>query len=84
MKEIRYRSHALDRMTERKISQKLVEVILKDADGEIQQSFDKKIYFKTVHGRKDNLIALVAIEKENYFDMITVMINFEVNDEHLS
>lgn len=38
---------------------------------------DKIIAFKQIEGRKDNSIAVVAVEGSQAREVITVMINFE-------
>lgn len=77
--KIKYRPHAVDRMLQRNISTQEVELILTDPDGIITQSRDKFIYYKKIKGRKDNQIAAVALLKsKNEFEVITVMIDFEV------
>lgn len=76
---IKYRSHAVDRMLQRNITTTEVELILSDPDGTIKQSQDKYIYYKKLKARKDNLVAAVALMKSiNDFEVLTVMINFEV------
>ena len=76
---IKYRPHAVDRMLQRNISTTEVELILSDPDGTIKQSRDKYIYYKKLKGRKDNLIAAVTLTRSrNDFEVLTVMINFEV------
>ncbi len=76
---IKYSSHSVDRILQRDISTKDVELILSEPDGKIKQSQDKYIYYKKLRGRKDNLIAAVAVTKKNMnFEVVTVMINFEV------
>lgn len=76
---IKYHSHAVDRMLQRNISTMEVELILVEPDGIIKQSKDKYIYFKKFKGRKDNLVAAVTlIKNRNEFEIITVMIDFEV------
>ena len=78
--EIKYRSHAVERMTRRKISTQKIELILKEPDGQIKQSKDKYIYYKKIKGRTDNMLAAVAvIKKREHFEVITVMINFKVS-----
>jgi hypothetical protein len=79
MIDVKYRSHAVDRMLERSISTKEVELILLDPDGVIKQSLDKYIYYKKLKGRTDNMIAAVTISKKHKsFEVLTVMIDFEV------
>jgi hypothetical protein len=78
MKEILYRSHAVERMEQRNISAEEVENILKNPDGVIPQSMDKAIFYKEFSSRKDNFIAVVAVDMKIHFEIITVMINFEV------
>ncbi len=76
--QIRYAPHAVDRMTERKISTSDVESILTQPDGVIRQSMDKIILHKKLGNRKDNSVAVVAVERNSEFEIITVMVNFEV------
>ena len=77
--EIKYRSHAVNRMLQRKISTDEVELILNEPDGVIAQSLDKFIFYKKLKGRKDNLIAAVTlIKSKDTFEVLTVMIDFEV------
>ncbi|HJN49374.1 MAG: DUF4258 domain-containing protein [Pseudomonadales bacterium] len=76
---IRYTSHAVERMMQRGISPREVEILLSDPDGSIKQSRDKVIAFKQVRGRKDNSLAVVAVDKGNgLLEVVTVMTNFEV------
>ncbi len=66
-------------MLQRNISIKDVELILNEPDGKIQQSQDKFIFYKKLKGRKDNLIAAVTvIRTKTTYEIVTVMINFEV------
>ncbi len=77
--KIKYSSHSVDRMLQRNISTKDVELILNEPDGKIQQSQDKFIFYKKLKGRKDNLIAAVTvIRTKKTYEIVTVMINFEV------
>jgi hypothetical protein len=77
--EIKYRSHAVDRMLQRNITTKDVEIILNEPDGVIRQSQDKFIYYKKLKGRTDNMVAAVTLTKsKNIFEILTVMIDFEV------
>ncbi len=77
--KIKYSSHSVDRMLQRNISIKDVELILNEPDGKIQQSQDKFIFYKKLKGRKDNLIAAVTvIRTKTTYEIVTVMINFEV------
>jgi hypothetical protein len=79
MVDVKYRAHAVDRMLERKISTTEVEMILLEPDGVIKQSLDKYIYYKKLKGRTDNMIAAVTITKKHKsFEVLTVMIDFEV------
>jgi hypothetical protein len=56
-----------------------VEMILLEPDGVIKQSLDKYIYYKNLKGRTDNMIAAVTITKKHKsFEVLTVMIDFEV------
>ena len=77
--EIKYRSHAVDRMLQRNISTVEVELVISEPDGVIKQSQDKYIYYKKLRGRTDNLVAAVTLTKSREsFEILTVMINFEV------
>ena len=78
--EIRYRSHALERMSKRWISAQDVDSILANPDGLIRQSRDKVIAHKEIRGRQDNSVAVVALEGEGAWEVITVMVNFEVRE----
>lgn len=76
---IKYSSHSVDRMLQRNISTKDVELILAEPDGKIKQSQDKDIFYKKIKGRKDNNVAAVTVLKSrNTYEIVTVMINFEV------
>ncbi len=77
--DIKYTTHAVERMIERKISPNDVFLILSEPDGKIQQSQDKWIYYKKIMYRKDSLIAAVIVERGNEsWEIITIMIHFEV------
>lgn len=77
--DIKYRSHAVERMIERNITPQEVEIIISSPDGKIQQSSDKFIYYKKIKNRKDNLLAAVTVQKtRTSFEVITVIVNFEV------
>ena len=78
--EITYTAHAVERMMQRKIFPQEVEILLSKPDGVIKQSLDKFIYFKQFKGRKDNSLAAVTVKvASNCFEVITVMVNFEVS-----
>ncbi len=79
--QITYRDHAVVRMIERRLIPSEIEQVLLKPDGVIKQSKDKAIYYKKLRHRKDNLIAVVAIKNEFSFEVITVLINFEVTDD---
>ena len=77
--DIKYSSHAVERMIQRKITPNEIEAILTKPDGEIKQSNDKYIYYKKVKLRKDNLLAAVTVQKtKTSIEVITVMLNFKV------
>lgn len=76
--EIRYSSHAVERMFQRRISAQEVENLLANPDGVVRQSRDKVIAHKNLKGRRDNSVAAVALEGEGAWEVITVMVNFEV------
>ena len=79
MMNIKYSSHSVDRMLQRNISTKDVELILSEPDGKIKQSQDKCIFYKKLKGRKDNLVAAVTVLRAvDTYEIVTVMINFEV------
>jgi hypothetical protein len=79
MLDIKYRSHAVERMLQRKISTTEVEMIILDPDGVIKQSQDKSIFYKKLKGRTDNMIAAVTIIRNHEsYEVITVMVDFEV------
>ena len=66
-------------MLQRNISTKDVELILSEPDGKIKQSQDKYIFHKKLKGRKDNLVAAVTVLRAvDTFEIVTIMINFEV------
>lgn len=76
--EIRYSPHAVDRMIQRQISTAEVEDALANPDGLIKQSQDKIIVYKKINSRTDNSLAVVAVERDDNFEVVTVMVNFEV------
>lgn len=78
--EIEYSSHAVERMLQRRISPQEVENILTEPDGVIRQSKDKFIAYKKIRGRRDNLLAAVTAEDAGVWEVITVMVNFEVRE----
>ena len=67
-------------MIQRGISPQHVEDILGSPDGVIRQSMDKVIAYKQIEGRIDNSIAVVAVEGNQAWEVITVMINFEAQE----
>ena len=67
-------------MFERRISPQEVEGVLRDPDGVISQSMDKVIAYKHIDGRADNSIAVVAVEGREVWEVVTVMVNFEVGE----
>lgn len=75
-----YSGHAVDRMLGRGISTLEVQAVLAKPDGKIKQSKDKSIYFKRISGRRDNMIAVVAVLSETVGEILTVMNYFEVNE----
>ena len=76
--EIKYSSHAVERMLHRRISPQEVEDILTEPDDVIRQSRDKFIAYEKIRGRRDDLLAAVAVEDGRVWEVITVMVNFEV------
>ena len=78
--EIKYSSHAVERMIQRNITTQDVELLITDPDGTIKQSRDKIIFYRKIEHRKDNLMAAVTVLKtRNVYEVITVMVNFEIN-----
>ena len=78
--EIKYSSHAVERMIQRNITTQDVELLITDPDGTIKQSRDKIIFYRKNEHRKDNLMAAVIVLKtKNIFEVITVMVNFEIS-----
>ncbi len=65
-------------MLQRRISPQEVEGILTEPDGVIRQSRDKFIAYEKIRGRRDNMLAAVAVEDGRVWEVITVMVNFEV------
>ena len=66
-------------MLQRRITTIQIERILNDPGGMIHQSRDKIIFYKTLKDRKDNALAAVtALKGADTYEVITVMINFEV------
>jgi len=66
-------------MQEQNISTVEIEAILNTPDGKLKQSKDKFIFYKKLKGRSDNMIAAFSVVRNiNFYEIITVMINFEV------
>jgi len=65
-------------MLQRRISPQEVQDILTDPDDVIRQSRDKFIAYEKIRGRRDNLLAAVAVEDGRVWEVVTVMVNFEV------
>jgi hypothetical protein len=78
--KLKFHEHAVQRMQERKISVDEVGQIIEEPDGKIRQSQDKWILYKKLKKRKDNLLAAVIVDRgeEDWIEVITVLINFEV------
>lgn len=77
--KVTYSSHAVERMMQRDISIIDVELLLSKPDGIIKQSMDKFIHYKSLEGRNDNDLAAVTVFRKNdIYEVLTVMINFEV------
>lgn len=69
-------------MIERHLTPTEVEHVLLFADGVIPQTKDKSVYYKKMRGRKDNLIAAVAVQNHaDELEVITVLVNFEVTHD---
>lgn len=79
---IKYRQHAVDQMYARKITGSVVESVITSYDGSpVIQSPDKRIFYKKIRGRSDNLIAVVVLSIVNQpeiLEVLTVMVRFEV------
>lgn len=78
--ETKFSSHAVERMFQREIPAQEVENLLAKPDGVIRQSRDKMIAYKRIGGRTDNSVAVVAVEGKGAWEVITVMVNFEVRE----
>ena len=78
--ETKFSSHAVERMFQREIPAQEVEDLLAKPDGVIRQSRDKMIAYKRIDGRTDNSVAVVAVEGKGAWEVITVMVNFEVRE----
>ena len=77
--EIKYSSHAVERMIQRNITTQDVELLISDPDGKIKQSKDKIIFYKNIKHRDDNLMAAATVLNiRDTYEVITVMVNFEV------
>lgn len=76
-----FRPHAVERMIERGLKPGDIEAVLNKPDGTIRQSRDKRVYYKALRGRKDNDVAVVALEGQTGFEVITVLVNFEVKHD---
>lgn len=79
--DIYFRPHAVQRMQERKVSVDEVLLIIRKPDGKIQQSKDKMLLYKKINQRKDNLIAIVIVDRnklKRFIEVVSVLINFEV------
>lgn len=79
--EVKYSAHAVERMIKRRVTTQEIEDLLTDPDGVIRQSRDKIIAYKRIPGRRDNLIAVVAVEVEQSYEVVTVLVNFEASNE---
>lgn len=75
--EVRYRTHAVERMIQRGIAPGDIEDILGNPDRTIRQSRDKVFACKRIEGRNDNSVAVVAVEENQVWEVITVMVNLE-------
>ncbi len=63
-------------MTTRRISTTEVEEILVSPNGLIAQSQDKVIAYREFAGRSGNAVAVVAVKRDQNFEVVTVMVNF--------
>jgi hypothetical protein len=68
-------------MVQRSLSATEIELVISEHDGKIKQSKDKFIYYKKLPGRKDNLIAVVAVKHGPIHEVVTALVNFEVHHE---
>jgi hypothetical protein len=71
-------------MMERRVSTREIEYLLTEPDSVIRQSRDKIIACKRIRGRHDNLIAVVAVELNGNYDVVTVLVNFKARNENTS
>jgi hypothetical protein len=79
MAELVFSQHSVSQMQARKISVDEVELVIAKFDGWLNQSFNKKLFYKRLRPRDDNLIAVVAVRSAfDAFEVITVMHFFEV------
>ncbi len=78
MVELFFSTHALQRMKLRLIDEEIVNLVVNRGDGFINQSLDKKIFYRRFVDRDDNLIAVVLIPIKEGALILTVMNNFEV------
>ncbi len=77
--DFEFTAHAVARMQERKISVQEVESVVNESDGIILQSKNKKIFYKKIKGRKENKIeAVIALQADAIYKVITVLVHFEV------
>ena len=77
--EVTYTDHAVRRMEERNISTVMVHELILHPEGKIKQSRDKWIFYRSFKFRNDNQIAAVVVERKgDHWEVITVMIHFEV------
>lgn len=78
--ELRFQSHAVERMQERKLTVSDIEAVVASPDGRISQTKDKSILYKKLSGRTDNLVTAVVVEllPGDVTEVITVLVNFEV------
>ncbi len=80
--EIVFSEHAVIRMLERSITPDMVRAIIRSPMGKIRQSRDKWIFYKSFAVRRDNHVAAVVVERVGErFEVITVMIDFEVHNK---
>jgi hypothetical protein len=72
--------HAIEQMKVRKVTEKILLDLIEL--GEIQYKDTEHLWiYKPYQNRKDNMLCVAAIERNNLI-VKTVMINWELNDEH--
>ena len=72
--------HAVEQMAERHIYEATLADLIES--GDVKYKDDQHLWiYKTYSTRQDNMLCVAAIERNNLI-IKTVMINWELNDEH--